>query len=133
MTVIFVGYYKLSLSYFTRFSIRCQYVPYLSSAFCFILKNSAAKACHGVAEIPWKAVAQVGALAALSFTGCGEEEDPNAPVEVELHDSIADVKQLTDGKAKLMVQSMITNNSELKTLDYSSLSYDERRGGNYHL
>ena len=63
------------------------------------------------------------ALSALSFSACGAEEDANAPVELEIHDSYADIEDIGDGNAELIMQGVITNKSSLKTVGYDSLPY----------
>ena len=65
---------------------------------------------------------------ALSVTACGHEEDVNAPANLEIHDSYADVENIGDGKARLIMQGIITNNSELKTIDYDNLPYLQMDG-----
>ena len=42
---------------------------------------------------------------------------------LEIHDSLADVENIGDGKARLIMQGIITNNSDIKTIDYNNLPY----------
>ena len=44
-------------------------------------------------------------LSAFSFCACGAEEDTNAPVELEIHDSYADIEDIGDGNAQLRGQA----------------------------
>ncbi|MBR1442848.1 MAG: hypothetical protein IJ583_04870 [Firmicutes bacterium] len=70
-------------------------------------------------------ILSVGAavLMALSLGGCGAQEDVMAPVQLEIHDSAADIEEIGEGKARLEMEGIITNKSELKTVDYTSLPY----------
>ncbi|MBR4472935.1 MAG: hypothetical protein IKS55_04795 [Oscillospiraceae bacterium] len=63
-------------------------------------------------------------MLAAALSGCGgSREDPNAPPILEIHDSIADVEDIGDGKAMLFMDGQITNTSKMKTVEYASLPY----------
>lgn len=61
------------------------------------------------------------AALALVLCACGSTEDAMAPVEMEIHDSIADVAPTEDGMATLLMDGVITNTSKLHSAEADQL------------